>query len=176
MVPVVQGFVGATEDGRTTTLGRGGSDWTATLLGAALGAAEVHIWTDVEGVLSGDPRYVDDPRVLDELGFEETVELAWFGAKVIHPGAAKHAVAHGVPVRIRSTFSPERPGTLILKDRVGGPDIAAVACKREVALIKVRGRPSALPYGFLARVFDILARHQLPVDLVATSHSSTAFR
>lgn len=175
VVPVVPGFVGATSDGRTTTLGRGGSDYTATLLGAALEAREVHIWTDVDGVLSGDPRTVSAPRPLEVMGFEETVELAHFGARVLHPGAAKHAVSRGLAVRIRSTFTPERPGSLILRERVGPAEIAAVAFKEAVALIKVRSHPSAMPFGFLARVFEILARHRLPVDLVATSHTSTAF-
>jgi len=174
-VPVVQGFVGADEAGRTTTLGRGGSDLTATLLGAALESSAVHIWTDVDGILSGDPRWVDRPASLDVVGFEEAVELAWFGARVLHAGAAKHAVAHRLPVRIRSTFTPDRPGTLVLADRWGGPDIAAVACKRSVALIQVRSRPSAMAYGFLAGVFGRLAEHRTPVDLVATSHTSTSF-
>ena len=174
-VPVVQGFVGSTADGRTTTLGRGGSDFTATLLGAAMRSSAVHIWTDVDGILTGDPRTVGAPRVLDVVGFEEAVELAWFGATVLHPGAAKQAVARGVPVRIRSTFHPERPGTLILEERWGGPGIAAIAHKPHVVLIKVRSRPSALPYGFLARVFEIMTRHEIVVDLVATSHTSTSF-
>jgi len=173
--PVLQGFVGAAPDGRTTTLGRGGSDLTATLLGAALDASEVHIWTDVEGILSADPRLVPEARVLEVVGFEEAVELAYFGARVMHAGAAKQAVARGVPVRVRSTFTPERPGTLILRDRWGGPEIAAVAAKHSVSLIKVRARRTAIPYGFLARVFEILARNRVPVDLVATSHTSTAF-
>jgi aspartate kinase len=174
-IVVTQGFVGATAAGATTTLGRGGSDLSASLIGAAIGAREVHIWTDVEGVLSGDPRTVANPRILDELGFEEAVELAYFGANVLHAGAAKHAVSRGLDVRIRSTFAPERPGTRILRDRWGAPEIAAVAFKRDVALIQVRSHPSAIPYGFLARVFDVLTRHRLPVDLVATSHTSTAF-
>ena len=174
-VPLVQGFVGADSEGRTTTLGRGGSDLTATLLGSALESSAVHIWTDVDGILSGDPRWVDRPHTLDVVGFEEAVELAWFGARVLHAGAAKHAVAHRLPVRIRSTFAPERPGTLVLADRWGGPDIAAVACKRSVALIQVRSRPSAMEYGFLASVFGRLAEHRTPVDLVATSHTSTSF-
>lgn len=173
-VVVMQGFVGAAPDGRTTTLGRGGSDYTATLVGAAVDAREVHIWTDVEGVLSGDPRAVDHPRVLERLGFEEAVELAYFGAKVLHPGAAKHAVSRGLEVRIRGTFAPEKGGTRILRERWGPPEIAAVAFKPDVALIQVRSHPSAIPYGFLARVFEVLTRHRLPVDLVATSHTSTA--
>jgi aspartate kinase len=175
LVAVTQGFVGSDAEGRTTTLGRGGSDYTATVLGAALGAQAVHIWTDVDGILSGDPRAVAHPRRLERLGFQEAVELAHFGARVLHPGAAKFAVSRQVPVRIRSTFAPENPGTLILRDRWGPPEIAAVAFKPGVALIQVRSHPSAMPYGFLARVFDVLARHRLPVDLVATSHTSTAF-
>jgi aspartate kinase len=175
VVPVVQGFVGATADGRTTTLGRGGSDFTATLLGAALAADEVHIWTDVDGVLSGDPRAVGHPRILEVLGFEEAVELAYFGAKVLHAGAAKHAVSRGLQVRIRNTFSPAGAGTRIARERWGAAEIAAVAFKPGVALIQVRSHPQAMPYGFLARVFEVLARHKLPVDLVATSHTSTAF-
>lgn len=174
-IPVVQGFIGSTADGRTTTLGRGGSDYTASLLGAALGSSLVHIWTDEDGILSGDPRAVDHPVILPEVGFEEAVELAWFGARVIHAGAAKHAVSRGLVLRVRNTFNPGAPGTLILPERRGSAEIAAVAWKPDVALIKVRSHPSALPYGFLARVFEILARHRLPVDLVATSHSSTTF-
>jgi aspartate kinase len=175
IVPVLQGFVGATPDGVTTTLGRGGSDFTAALLGGALDAETVHIWTDVAGIMTGDPREVDAPYLLDEIGFEEAVELSWSGAKVIHPVAAKWAVSQGVPLRIRSTFQPEHPGTLIRNDVRNVAEIAAVVAKKNVALIKVRSHPAALPYGFLARVFEILARYRLEVDLVATSHSSTAF-
>lgn len=174
-VAVLGGFVGAAADGRTTTLGRGGSDYSATLVGAALAAGEIHIWTDVDGVLSGDPRAVATPRNLATLGFEETVELAHFGAKVLHAAAAKHAVARGLTVRVRSTFAPEREGTVILRERHGPAGVAAVAHKTGVALIQVRSHPSAMPFGFLARVFEVLARHQVPVDLVATSHTSTAF-
>lgn len=175
LVPVLQGFVGGAPDGRTTTLGRGGSDYTAAILGAALGAPMVHIWTDVDGILSADPRAVDHPRILPEIGYEEAVELSYFGAKVIHPGAAKHAVSEGVSLMIRNTFRPEGGGTLILADRRGAAEIAAVAYKPDVVMIRVRSHPAAMPYGFLARVFDVLGRHRLPVDLVATSHSSTAF-
>jgi aspartate kinase len=174
-VAVVQGFIGTTADGRTTTLGRGGGDFTAALLGGALGAEAVHVWTDVAGILSGDPREVDSPRLLDVIGFEEAVELAWSGARVIHPVAAKWAVSRGVPVRIRSTFHPDEPGTLIRNDVRNAAAIAAVTAKPGVTLIKVRSHPSALPYGFLARVFEVLARRRLEVDLVATSHSSTSF-
>lgn len=174
VVAVLQGFVGATRDGHTTTLGRGGSDFSAAILGGALDAEAVHIWTDVEGVLSGDPRLVEAPTLLPEIGFEELVELAWAGARVLHPVAAKWAVAEGAPLVIRDTFHPDRPGTRVRHDARGSA-IAAVTAKRDVALIKVRSHPVALPYGFLARVFGVLGRHRLEVDLVATSHSSTAF-
>ena len=174
-VPVVQGFIGSEADGATTTLGRGGSDFTATLLGAALGSPEVVIWTDVDGVLSGDPGLVQDSRVLSDIGSEEAVELSCFGARVIHPAAAKHAIASDLPLRIKNSFAPERPGTLIHSDRGKAATFAAVAHKTDVALIRVRAFPTALAYGFLARVFDVLGRHGVPVDLVSTSHSSTAF-
>jgi aspartate kinase len=174
-VPVLQGFVGATEDGTTTTLGRGGSDFTAAIIGAALGAEEVGIWTDVDGVLSAEPGQVDEARVLSELGYEEAVELAYFGARVIHPAAAKHAAAGDVSLRVRNSGRPEAAGTLIRHDVRRAAGVAAVAYKPAVTLIKVRSRPMFMAYGFLARVFEVLARHRLPVDLVATSHTSTAF-
>ncbi len=174
-IPVLQGFVGATAGGVTTTLGRGGSDFTAAIIGAALGADDLSIWTDVDGVLSAEPQHVPGARVLSELGYEEAVELAYFGAKVIHPAAAKHAAAGNVSLRVRNTGRPDHPGTLIRHDtrRVSG--VAAVAFKPAVTLVRVRSRPMFMAYGFLARVFDVLARHRVPVDLVATSHTSTAF-
>ncbi len=175
VVPVIQGYIGATAEGRTTTLGRGGSDFTAAIIGAALGAPEVTIWTDVEGIRSGDPRIVPHARLLPELGFEEAVELAYFGARVIHPAAAKHAAARHVSLRIRSSFRPEGEGTLIRADRREGPAVAAVVHRGGVALITVRSRPLFMAHGFLARVFGVLAGHAVPVDLVATSHTSTAF-
>jgi aspartate kinase len=174
-VPVLQGFVGATAEGVTTTLGRGGSDFTAAIVGAALDAREVQLWTDVDGVLTAPPAHVAGAAVLPELGYEEAVELAYFGARVIHPAAAKHAAARDVSLRVRNVARPEHPGTLIRHDTRLAAGVAAVACKPAVTLIKVRSRPMFMAYGFLARVFEVLARHHLPVDLVATSHTSTAF-
>ena len=174
-VPVVQGFIGSEAGGSTTTLGRGGSDFTAALLGAALDASEVVIWTDVDGMYSGDPNLVRAAEVLPEVGFGEAVELAYFGARVVHPSAVKHAIARDVLLRIKNAFAPEREGTLIHFDRRDTAAFAAVANKTDVALIEVRAFPTAMAYGFLARVFAVLASHQVPVDLVATSHSSTAF-
>ena len=175
VVPVMQGFIGADDQGRTTTLGRGGSDFTAAIVGAALEARQVTIWTDVDGIYSADPNRIPGARIIQELGFEEAVELAYFGARVIHPAAAKHAVARGVSLRIRNSFNPEAPGTLIRSDRRETPGVAALAYKPGTALIRVRSRPHFMAYGFLSRVFQVLARHGVPVDLVATSHTSTAF-
>lgn len=174
-VPVMQGFVGADDQGRTTTLGRGGSDFTAAIVGAALGAAEVTIWTDVDGIFTADPNQVPGARVMPELGYEEAVELAYFGARVIHPAAAKHAVGRRVALRIRNAFRPDVPGTLVRPDRRDAPGVAALAYKPGTALIRVRSRPLFMAYGFLSRVFEVLTRHRVPVDLVATSHTSTAF-
>jgi aspartate kinase len=174
-VPVIQGFIGATVNGVTTTLGRGGSDFTAAILASCLEAGEASIWTAVRGIQSADPRTVPDARPLDEIGSEEAVELAYFGARVIHADAAKWAVSRGVSLRIRNSFDAQGPETRIRYDRRGTAEVAAVAHKPGVILIRVRAHPSSLPYGFLARVFGVLARHRLPVDLVATSHSSTAF-
>ena len=175
VVPVMQGFIGADDQGRTTTLGRGGSDFTAAIVGAALEARQVTIWTDVDGIYSADPNRIPGARIIQELGFEEAVELAYFGARVIHPAAAKHAVARGVSLRIRNSFNPGAPGTLIRSDRRETPGVAALAYKPGTALIRVRSRPHFMAYGFLSRVFQVLARHGVPVDLVATSHTSTAF-
>jgi aspartate kinase len=174
-VPVIQGFIGSEAGGATTTLGRGGSDFTATLLGAALGSPQVVLWTDVDGIHSADPSLVRESRVVSDVGSEEAVELSYFGARVIHPAAAKHAIVSALPLRIKNSFAPERPGTLIHSDRGAAAAFAAVAHKTDVALIRVRAFPTALAHGFLARVFGVLGRHSVPVDLVATSHSSTAF-
>ncbi len=174
-IPVVQGFIGSEAGGATTTLGRGGSDFTATLLAAALGSPEAVLWTDVDGIHSADPSLVGESRVVSDVGSEEAVELSYFGARVVHPAAAKHAIASDLPLRIKNSFAPERPGTLIHSDRGAEGAFAAVAHKTDVSLIRVRAFPTALAYGFLARVFGVLGRHSVPVDLVATSHSSTAF-
>ena len=174
-VPVIQGFVASTAGGLTTTLGRGGSDFTATLVAAPISAGEVVIWTDVSGIHTADPNEVEGARRISEMGFEEAVELAYFGAGVIHASAAKHAVSAHLPLRIRDSGAEDETGTFVNPDRRGGAEFAAVAFKPAVMLVKVRAFPAAMAYGFLARVFAVLGKHEVPVDLVATSHSSTAF-
>ena len=136
---------------------------------------EVVIWTDVNGIHTADPHEVEGARAIREMGFEEAVELSYFGAGVIHASAAKHAVSANLPLRIRDSGAEEEPGTVVNPDRRGGAEFAAVAFKPAVMLVKVRAFPSAMAHGFLARVFAVLSEHEVPVDLVATSHSSTAF-
>ena len=172
-VPVVGGFVGATEHGIITTLGRGGSDYTASLLGAALGAEEIEIWTDVDGMLTADPRVVPDARLIDRIRFDEASELASFGAKVLHPSTIAPAVRVGIPVSILNARRPQGKGTLIAFDAPRRP-VTAIAGKEGVTVVKVRSPRMLLAHGFLARIFEIFDRHRTSVDVVATSEISVS--
>lgn len=172
-IPIVTGFLARTAQGERTTLGRGGSDYSAAILGRALGADEIQIWTDVSGILSTDPRIVPSARTLPELTFEEAAELAFFGAKVIHPKTIEPAVRAGIPVRVLNTFEPDHPGTAI----IAGPrethgNIAAVALKRENTILALDSSRMLDAEGYLAAVFDILKRHSISVDAIATSEVS----
>jgi aspartate kinase len=145
VIPVVTGFIGATQEGLRTTLGRGGSDYSATILGAALDADEVIIWTDVDGMMTADPRFVADATTIDEISYREATDLAQFGAKVLHPKAISPMTQYGIPVRIRNTFTPERPGTRITPQ--GSPaniGVKGLAAINDVALITVSGPGIAL--------------------------------
>lgn len=174
-VPVIGGFVGATPEGVTTTLGRGGSDFSAALIGSALRASEIQIWTDVDGMLTADPRIVSAARVVPRLSFAEASELAYFGAKVLHPSTILPAVAGGIPVRILNTRRPDGPGTLITAepDPESGP-LTAVACKRRVTTIEITSTRMLMAYGFLRRVFEIFERCRTSVDVVTTSEVSVS--
>jgi aspartate kinase len=174
-VPVTGGFIGATAAGVTTTLGRGGSDFSAALFGAGLAAEEIQIWTDVDGMLTADPRMVADPQVVPALSFDEASELAYFGAKVLHPSTILPAVALGIPVRILNSHRPEAPGTLVSRSVAageGGP--AAIACKRGVTRIDIASSRMLMAYGFLRRVFEVFERFRTPVDVVTTSEVSVS--
>src|SRR5216683_3248516 len=139
-IPVVTGFIGATSDGLLTTLGRGGSDYSATILGAALDAAEIIIWTDVEGVLTADPRLVAEARTIPEISYREAAELAYFGARVLHPKTLRPVVPAGIPVWIRNSFAPDKPGTKITQQgRSIGGGVKALTAIRDVALISIGG-------------------------------------
>jgi aspartate kinase len=174
-VAVIGGYMGATASGVTTTLGRGGSDYSASILGAAAGASEIQIWTDVDGMLTADPRVIPNARVVPWLSFGEASELAYFGARVLHPATILPAIAHGIPVRILNSRRPSVPGTLITQ--CPPPDsrrLAAVACKRHITMVEIHSTRMLMTYGFLRRVFEIFERHRTSVDVVTTSEVSVS--
>ncbi len=174
-IPVVAGFVGAAADGRTTVLGRGGSDYSAAIFGACLDASVVEIWTDVDGMMTADPRIVPQARVLETLSAAEASELAYFGARVLHPSTLAPAVEKGIPVRVRNARNPEGPGTEI---RAGAPavteDVRSIACKRGIATVDISTSRMLLAAGFLRTIFDVFARHETAVDMVSTSEVSVS--
>lgn len=172
-VPIVTGFLAQTESGERSTLGRGGSDYSAAILGRALEAREIQIWTDVSGILSTDPRIVPEAHTLDELTFEEAAELAYFGAKVIHPKTIEPAVQAGIPVRVLNTFEPSHPGTLIVSGRrQSSRDVVAIAVKKDNTILALESTRMLDAEGYLATVFDTLKAHQISVDAIATSEVS----
>jgi aspartate kinase len=174
-VPVVGGFIGATRRRVSTTLGRGGSDWSAAIIGAHLPADEIQIWTDVDGIMTVDPRLVPGARVLPEASFEEAAELAYFGAKVLHPATIKPAVEKGIPVRILNSFNPSAPGTVVRRMDGEAPvagEPSAVAFKKGITVILISQPRMLMAHGFVARVFEVFDRHRTPVDLIATSEVS----
>jgi len=174
-VPIVTGFLGATRDGRVTTLGRGGSDYSAALVGAALGAEAIEIWTDTNGMLSADPRVVPEARPVPELSFAEACELAYFGAKVLHPKTLLPAMERGIPVRILNTSRPDDPGSLITATAAASPAgwrVKSIASKQGITAVTIASTRMLLAHGFLARVFEVFGRHHVVVDLVTTSEVS----
>jgi aspartate kinase len=174
-VPVLGGFIGATSNGVTTTLGRGGSDYSAAIFGACLGVDEIQIWTDVDGMLTADPRIVAGPRVVPQLSFAEASELAYFGAKVLHPSTILPAVAKNIPVRILNSRNPANSGTLITADgRVGDHKLTAIACKRDVTVVDITSTRMLMAHGFLRRLFEVFERFKTAVDVVTTSEVSVS--
>jgi aspartate kinase len=174
-VPVIGGYVGATRDGVATTLGRGGSDYSAAIIGAGLGVADIQIWTDVDGMLTADPRVVRDPRVVSHLSFGEASELAYFGAKVLHPSTILPAVSTDIPVRILNSRRPDAPGTLITaKPPTGDRPIVALACKRNITVVEVTSTRMLMAHGFLRRLFEVFERYRTSVDVVTTSEVSVS--
>lgn len=171
LIPVMGGFIGRTESGATTTLGRNGSDYTAAIVGAAIGADEVQIWTDVDGLLTCDPRVVPGARVIERLSFEEAAELAQFGAK-LHPRTLEPAVEANIPVRVLNTHNPSSPGTLITRttDAASGP--RSIARKKGVTMVHVTSNKMLGAHGFLARFFAVFEQLAISVDLIATSEVS----
>lgn len=173
VVPVLGGFIGRTPSGASTTLGRGGSDWSAAIIGASLPADEIQIWTDVDGMMTVDPRAVPAAVVIPQVTFEEAAELAYFGAKVLHPATIKPAVEKGIPVRILNSLNPGAPGTLIA-ERAGGQvgEPRAIAFKKGITVVLISQPRMLMAHGFVARVFEVFDRYRTPVDLIATSEVS----
>jgi aspartokinase/homoserine dehydrogenase 1 len=168
---VIPGFVARDAGGLQTTLGRDGSDFSASIFGSLLGAAEIHIWTDVDGILSADPRLVPDARVIASLSYQEAMELAYFGAKVIHPQTMAPAVGRSIPIRIRNTFAPEKPGTLIAANPPPGPPVKGISSIDRVALVNVEGAGMIGVPGTAERLFSALREHAISVILISQGSS-----
>ena len=174
-VPVLGGFIGATADGHTTTLGRGGSDYSGAIVGAGIGAGEIQIWTDVDGMLTADPRIIPQARLVPRLSFAEAAELAYFGAKVLHPSTIHPAVERNIPVRILNSRKPDGAGTLITAEAApGGDELTAMAAKRDLTVVDITSSRMLMAYGFLRQVFEVFERFRTAVDVVTTSEVSVS--
>jgi aspartate kinase len=169
------GFIGATEAGVTTTLGRGGSDFSASIVGAGIGAEEIQIWTDVDGMLTSDPRIAPGGHRVKLISFGEAAELAYFGAKVLHPATVVPAVEKNIPVLILNSQRPQAEGTRIIPEAVPCSNaVKSIACKQSIALVNIVSTRMLMAYGFLKRIFEIFDRFETPVDMVATSEVSVS--
>ncbi len=174
-VVVMGGFIGATEDGVTTTLGRGGSDFSASIVGAAMGAEEIQIWTDVDGMLTADPNTVPGARRLKVISFAEAAELAYFGAKVLHPSTVLPAVEQNIPVLILNSRRPNVPGTRVVRESVPCSNpVKSIASKRPITVVHIHSTRMLMAHGFLHRIFEVFDRYETPVDMVATSEVSVS--
>jgi len=174
-VVVMGGFIAANEDGVTTTLGRGGSDYTASIVGAGIGAEEIQIWTDVDGMLTADPTVLPTAYRVKVCSFTEAAELAYFGAKVLHPATVLPAIEKNIPVRILNSRRPEVEGTLIVSDPPpGSTPIRSIACKRNITLLNIVSTRMLMAHGFLRRIFEVFDRYETSVDMLATSEVSVS--
>ncbi len=174
-VPVLGGFIAASRGGETTTLGRGGSDYSAALVGAALKAREIQIWTDVTGVLTTDPRICPEARTLKTLSYEEAAELAYFGAKVLHPKTIQPAVDLRIPVRVCNSHQPQETGTMILPKSQSTPrKVKSIAYKKGITILHITSARMLGAYGFMSAIFQIFERHRTVIDVVTTSEVSVS--
>ena len=174
-VPVMGGFIGATREGLTTTIGRGGSDFSAALVGAGLNAKRIEIWTDVDGMKTTDPRVCPDARRIKVISFEEAAELAYFGAKVLHPATVLPAVEKNIPVLVLNSRNPANEGTRILSQTEPSKSLfKAIAVKSRITIIDIVSARMLMAHGFLAKVFEVFARHRCAVDVVSTSEVSVS--
>ncbi len=174
-VVVMGGFIGANENGVTTTLGRGGSDFTASIVGAGIDAEEIQIWTDVDGMLTADPTILPGGYRVKTISFAEAAELAYFGAKVLHPATVVPAVEKNIPVLILNSRRPDVPGTRIVSEVVHCRNVVkSIACKRRITLVNIHSSRMLMAHGFLRRIFEVFDRFETPVDMVATSEVSVS--
>ena len=174
-IPVFQGFIGRSQNGVTTTIGRGGSDYTAAIVGAALDAEEIQIWTDVDGIMTTDPRLVEGARKIKAVSFQEAAELSYFGAKVLHPSTIIPAVRKNIPVRVLNSYRPELEGTIITeKAPPCNNPVKAISFRGGATIVNVVSTRMLMAYGFLEKIFEIFARHKVPVDVVSTSEVSVS--
>jgi aspartate kinase len=177
-VPIITGYIGKTKRGVITTLGRGGSDYSAALIGAALKAEAIQIWKEVDGIMTTDPRLVPEARVVPELAFEEAAELAYFGAKVLHPKTILPAMKAGVPVQVLNTFNPSGKGTTIVSSfaerKSKSHSVEALTFKKGVIAIHINSPEFFDANGLMARIFDIFEKYKTSVDVVSTSVASVS--
>jgi aspartate kinase len=174
-VVVMGGFIGSTESGVTTTLGRGGSDFTASIVGAGIDAEEIQIWTDVDGMLTADPTILPGGHRVKTISFAEAAELAYFGAKVLHPATVVPAIEKNIPVLILNSRRPDVPGTRIVSEVVHCDNVVkSIACKRKITLVNIHSTRMLMAHGFLRRIFEVFDRFETPVDMVATSEVSVS--
>lgn len=165
---ITQGYICRDAFGEIDNLKRGGSDYTASLIGAAVDAREIQIWTDIDGFHNNDPRFVENTKAISELSFDEAAELAYFGAKIMHPSSIQPAQKANIPVRLKNTMNPNEKGTLITATEVGG-QIKAVAAKDNITAIKIKSSRMLMAYGFIRKIFEVFERYRTPIDMIATS-------
>ena len=165
---ITQGFICRNAYGEIDNLKRGGSDFTASLIGAAINASEIQIWTDINGFHNNDPRFVESTKVIRELSFDEAAELAYFGAKILHPSSVDPARENNIPVRLKNTMQPEDVGTLITSSSIL-LDYKAVAAKDGISVLRIRSDRMLMAYGFLRKVFEIFEAYRTPIDMITTS-------
>ena len=174
-IPIITGFIGKNEEGQITTLGRGGSDYTAAIIGSALDAEEIQVWTDVDGMMTSDPRVVKEAKTIPEISFNEAAELVTFGARVLHPKTILPAVKKNIPVKVLNSFNPAAKGTTIVKECENCQGIVrAISLNKNITLFNVTSTRMLLAYGFLARLFEVFNKHKVPVDMLATSEVSVS--
>jgi aspartate kinase len=174
-VVVMGGFIAATEDGVTSTLGRGGSDFTASIVGAGINAEEIQIWTDVDGMLTADPTVFPGGHRVKTISFAEAAELAYFGAKVLHPATVIPAIERDIPVLILNSRRPTVPGTRISRETVASRNpVKSIACKKNITLVNITSSRMFMAHGFLRRIFEVFDRHETSVDMIATSEVSVS--